>query len=341
MALSDYAGELESAIPRLSYPQAIKIVSRAWRNIIDMRLWSWNFVEQAQFFVPAMISAGSITTTFNSTTIQADATAKAALNAVVLGNPQLASPVLGVGYQIRIASVPQNTTNGPLYNIVAYNNTTGVITIDRPYGEGSITGQQYQAYKAYYVPTNIPNGARILRMDSITNVNSGYTIRGSKLYKSQAQLNAIDPQRGAQGDAYICSPLSINSLGQGVVELYPHPTNQNTYISRIMIQYADITFNTDLPPVAYDLPGMLMFRAKTLAGEWALGNVSTYPELQGTNWVAYIQFNNQEFKDTRIQCIKQDDEIMPQIPLLVVGTVFDFPLGGQFLQNHDVSSLVP
>ena len=80
--------------------------------------------------------------------------------------------------------------------------------------------------------------------------------------------------------------------------------------------------------------------AKKYGTEWALANCSTYPELQRTNWVAAAQLYMQEHKDSLMQCIKMDDEIAPQVPFFQ-GYSFDFPLGGEFLQGHDVSSLIP
>src|SRR4051812_13765250 len=145
--LADLVGDITTSIPSMSALIAENYVKRAYRMIQDMREWSFNIVVNAQLFAPQIITAGTISATFNSTTITADATAKAALNAVALSQPILASPVLGIGRQIRVGN---STPNGPVYSMVAYNTTTGEITIDRPFGENTVTASPYQCYRIYY-----------------------------------------------------------------------------------------------------------------------------------------------------------------------------------------------
>ena len=55
---------------------------------------------------------------------------------------------------------------------------------------------------------------------------------------------------------------------------------------------------------------------------------------------AYRQMQAVEYRASVINCFKQDDEIMPQVPFRQ-GQGFMFPLGGQFLQSHDVTSILP
>ena len=343
MAYNDYVAELIGSVPRLSPLLAGKLLNDAWRTIQDLRLWSFNVIPEGQLFVPASISAGTITVTFNSTVISSDATAKAALDAVELSNPPLAGASLGVGRQIRIASSSGNlSVPGPLYSIISYDNTTGNITIDRPYGEPTAAGVNYLCYRAYYAPA-LSSGAAsptLVRYFSLVNPSNGYSIRGRRLYFTQAQLNSIDPQRGATGDAYILAFLGPNSLGQPVHELYPHPVNQVTYTANMQVRQPALASSVDIPQMPYELQNVLMSLSKRKAAEWALANVSTYIELQNTNWVAYRQMQDSNYKDERIMCIKQDDETNPLLASLQ-GSLYDFPLGGQFLQSHDLSSLIP
>jgi len=336
MAYRDLTGDLIGAVPRLGFLNASSILSRAWRMLQDMRLWSFNVITDGQIYSPDSISVGTVSAVFNSFTVTPDATAIAALNAVVASNPLLASSTLGIGRQIRIGSSP----SGPLYDISSYDGAT--ITLDRPYGEPTIAGSLYQVYKAFYAPPVIASlpSVDFVRYFSVRNVNSGYSIRGRRLFYTQAQLNAIDPQRGATGDAYILAIKGRNELGQPVHEFYPNPVNQSTYVAQFQIRWPTPSPSVPLPQMPYALEETLLYLSKRLAGEWALSNLSTYPELERVNWVAYIQWQDKAFKEERIQCIKQDDEIAPQIAYLQ-GSVFDFPLGGSWLQNHDYSSLLP
>jgi hypothetical protein len=346
MGFNDMVAELEGTIPRMSALHGMQLVNRSWARIRDARLWSFHLVADAELFVPSVVTAGSMSTTFNSKDVVADAVATAALNAIALSNPPLSSPILGVGRQLRIGSINNiSSPTGPNYSIVAWDGAGG-ITIDRPYGETTETAAPYQVLKCYYAPPAPPPynnqmpDPRYVRYMVITNRYNGYCIFGPNLYWSQAQLNAIDPQRGGQGDAYIVANYGRNSLGQPVIEMYPNPVQFTTYGATYWSRWPDLSPTQDLPAVPYELPDLVIYQAKALAADWALANVSTFAELGGTNWVAYKQSLKNEYRDSVINCFKQDDEIMPQIPFRQ-GQGFMFPLGGQFLQAHDITSILP
>src|SRR5208282_5049664 len=138
MAFADYVNELVGSVPGLPSLYAETLVNRAWGRILDFRVpWSFNIVADAQLWVPAVITAGSVTVTQGSTTVVADANATAAFNAVALAIPPLASPVLGVGRQLRVGTVNGVTTpTGPNYTITAWDGA-GNLTINEPYGQSS------------------------------------------------------------------------------------------------------------------------------------------------------------------------------------------------------------
>ena len=346
MAYADYVAELVGTVPRMSALHAGQVVNRAWRHVRDGRLWSFHFVTGAQLFCPNAIVGGSVSATFGSNQVIADPFAAAAFNAVALANPPLASPVLGVGRQLRVGSINGvSAPTGPNYNIIEWDGVS-TLTIDRPYGEYSTARSVYQVFKCYYAPpapppfANLVADRRFVRYLNITNKNSGYSIFGPNLYWSQAQLDAIDPQRGGQGDAYIAANYGDNQLGEPVIELYPNPVRFTTYYATYYSRWPDLSPSQDLPQKSYELQDLVMFKSKSLAADWALANVNTFPELQQTNWVAFRQIQEGEYKDSRIECYKQDDEQFPQIPFRQ-GQGFMFPLGGQFLQSHDVTSILP
>lgn len=345
-AFADMTAELVGTVPRLSALHAQQLLNRAWARIRDYRLWSFHFVSDAQLFVPYGVSAGSVSAAFNSTTIIVDPAAAAVLDPLVEANPPLACPILGVGRQIRVGSTNAiSSPTGPNYSIIDWDGVNQ-LTIDRPYGEATVIGAPYQVFKCYFAPPAPPaflNPApdlRFVRYQVITNRNNGYAIFGPNLYWNQAQLNAIDPQRGGQGDAYIVANYGRNCLGQPVIELYPNPVNFTTYYATYWTRWKDLGPCDRLPCVPYELPDLIMFGAKALASDWALANVNTYPEIGQTNWVAYRQTQMAEYRASLINCIKQDDESMPLIPFRQ-GQGFMFPLGGQFLQSHDVTSILP
>jgi hypothetical protein len=339
--------ELTGEISPLPDPMAQRIINRAWKRVNDYRLWSWQVISNAQLFVPAVVSVGTCSATFNNTTVTMDAAATAALNLIAFGTPPLASPILGVGYQIRIGTSmgALAAPTGPNYTIVAWNGA-GTLTIDRPYGESTQAGANYQALKCYYAAPFLPvtstgNDGQFARYMSVVNLMDGYAITGRSLYFSQEDLNRIDPQRGGQGDAYILAYYQHNSLGQPVYEMYPNPVDQATYQANYASKGPLLTMTTQLPEVSYALDDVVTFQAKVFAGQWALANVARFKDLQGTNWVQYCGMMQEEYKNSLRLCIKEDDELMPSPKPFVFNGGFSFPLGGEFLQSHDISSILP
>jgi hypothetical protein len=348
MAFQDYVNELVGSIPGLPSLHAEQLVNRAWGRILDFRIpWSFNVVADAQLWVPAAIVAGSVTVVNGSSQIVVDATAATALNAVAFANPPLASPSLGIGREIRIGTVSGiSTPTGPNYPIIAWDGVN-TLTINRPYGESSGVAQSYQVLKCFYTAPSLPfdpgttPDQKLILYLSLTNRFSGYSISGSRLRFNQMQFNQIDPQRGGQGDSYVTGNYGRNELGQPVFEFYPNPANVSiVYSATYVTRWPDLTYTQDLPQMPYQLRDCLMFKSKSLGGDWALAHVGEMQALQSVNWVAYIQRQENEFKESLLQCIKVDDEIMP-IKAWLNSSSFMFPLGGQFLQSHDVSSLIP
>lgn len=239
--------------------------------------------------------------------------------------------------------------NGPNYTIIDWDGGAN-IQLDKPYGEPTVANSPFQVYKCYYSAPACPPNAfppksspgydqSLIRFLSLTNKSNGYTIRGKKLWYTQDMLNAIDPQRGATGDAYIIASYGRDQYGLPVFELYPNPVHQATYYVTYWTRWPDVGDLQDFPAVPYGLTTSVMDLARVFAGQWAMANVTTKPELQLTNWVQSITMYKQEFREGLIQCIKMDDEMSPARPFRQ-SSRFDFPLGGEFLQGHDVSSLI-
>jgi len=334
----DYWQDLCASIPRLPPSHAQILVNRAWADIRDFRLWSW-LVPIGYITTPAAITVGVANVTLGSVSVVVDAAAAAALNSVVAANPPLFSTQVGVGRQFRLASQTSGTP-GPLYNLVNYNNGTQTLTLDRVYAEANAINQRFTVYKAYYQapPSDGSSAPDFLRYFTVTNPAGGYTIRGRKLYYTQSQLNRTDPQRGATGDTYIlASYLDDPASGNVVHEWYPHPVHLRVYTCIYQKRGLPLSNTIDVPKT---FPAdLLMERAYMYGTKWALRNVATFPELQQTNWVAAYQIHKQDFKERLIQVIKQDDETSPLVAFQQ-GGIFDMPLGGQFLQSHDISRLV-
>lgn len=341
----DLWNELTGTIPRLPPNLAQTYINRAFSDIRDMRLWSW-LVGVGYITTATAITTGTVDVTLGSTSAVFSAGAATALNAVALANPPLASPQVGIGRQFRLSSQTSGTP-GPLYSISAWDGVN-TATLDRVYAEETATSQAYTVYKAYYQgpPANGTAAPDFLRYLSVTNTPVGYTIRGRKLYYSQPELDAVDPQRGATGDTYIIASYEPNPTSSSsplgpemfpVTEWYPHPVFARVYKCIYQKRMLILSDTQSLPITFPD--ACLMARACGLGGQWALSQVSVFQELQGTNWPQFISMKQTEFKDLLLQAIKQDDELQP-LKAFRQGYQWDWPMSGQFLQNHDVSSVL-
>jgi hypothetical protein len=332
MAYRDLVSEIVGTIPRISYPLAQKYLARSWQQIQDMRLWSF-LIGTGDIITPAEIHAGAITVQFGSNIVQMNAEAAAALQPAALTNPPLAYPQLGVGRQLRFGGGGAS----PIYSIIAadFDPSANTLTLDRNYAGETLPLQPYRCYKCYYAPPSLD----FLRYLTVTNMRAGYTIRGKGLYLSQQRLNAVDPQRGSNGDAYRLSPYRAGFNGMPITEWYPHPVNPTVYNCFTQLRWPEINANYPLPATFPE--GVLLSHVLAVAAGWALANVGSHPELAQTNWVMFAQTKRAEFKEGVIQAIKQDDEIMPLAPFIQgPQSGYGFPLGGEFVQGHDLSGLL-
>lgn len=345
MPVQTHVSEMIGTFPRLPYLHALQLVNRAWSRVRDCRLWSWQLVMNAQLFAPAMIMTGSVNVTQLQTVITVDATAAAAINAASI-MPPLAGP-LGFGRQIRVNNGAGTTANtGATYNILAWDGVS-VLTIDRPFAEGTYTNSPYQIFKSYYTPpalpfTSIPGAdPAFIRFLTVANRTSGYTITGRRLHWTQEQLDRADPTHSSCGDPSIIAACQPNALGQPIFELYPTPANQAVYACCYYTRWPDVSNTQDFPQVPYGLVPCVLDLARYFACQWAASNAATFPELQQTNWVAQMASYKQDHAEGLRLCLKMDDEIMPQLPIYGQRQVFrDMPLDGAFLQNHDLSGLL-
>lgn len=340
MAVETMIGELMGTFPRLPYLHAVQLINRAWTKVRDSRLWSWQFVSNASLFVPAAIQEGSVTTVSGSEILTVDANAAAAINAAGL-NPPLASSVVGLGRQIRIGN---GTSWATIYNISAWDSATNQLTLDQPFAGESQSSASYQIFRSYFVAPpragiSETSDGQFIRFITLANRASGYTVRGKRLWLSQEQLNTFDPQRASTGDPSAISPMGRNSASQSYFELYPHPITAMNLSVSYYSRWPDVSGMQEFPQVPYGLETCVADLAKVFACSWATANVATFAELAQTNWIAAQMAYRQDHMDGLKQCVRNDNEIMPHLPFLQ-GRKSQVPLGGEFLQSHDLSSLL-
>jgi hypothetical protein len=327
MAFVDYWNELRGVVPKLSAPLAQKLVNRAWLDIRDARLWSWQ-VADGGFSSPDLISTGTVTVTLGDTDVIVNAAAKAVLDAVVLDplNPLTKR-------QFRVAS------QGPIYNISSYNSGTSTITLDRVYTEASASGASYQVYRCYYAPPSTD----FICWWSIIDPNNGYPL-DFRRYRTKADLDRVDPNRGSQGQAYYVANYKYDQVNHyPLFELWPQPTETQSFQYVYRRKGLDLSATNDLPPtISVEL---LMMRSRYRAYEWAFSNKGLYAELRGIDWGYLMKQcedsrsrNPNSYATALMRAKRQDEQIMVQ-NIIILKRRRGFPIDAAFMQSHDIDRM--
>ncbi len=323
--LQSLAAELTGSIPGLSNLFARKYINQALEEIQQDYLWSWN-IGEGVLYCPTAVTAGTVTVTQFSLTVQFDATAKAALNAFGT-NPPITK------CQFRVPS------SGPIYNITAYDSTTGIATLDRFYTEATNTGQLYTIYRIYYDPPSVDGttaNTDFLRYLSILNPINGYSIVGKRLYMTREELNRRDPLRGALGIPYYAANYKPNSLGQMQIELWPQCVSTLGLLCAYQKKHTDLALTDSIPSQASAV--LLRYGAFKYAYRWALQNSTRIPELKGVDWRFALAEAQKTYDIEMVRAKKNDKEIKLKIFRPGSGWTLDFqgPIDSNFMQSHGV-----
>jgi hypothetical protein len=325
VTLQELAAELTGSVPGLSNLFARKYINEALQEIKKDYLWSWNIGEGILYF-PTAVAAGTCTVTLFSTSVQFDTTAKAALNAFGT-NPPITS------CQFRVPS------SGPVYNIIAYNSTTGVATLDRFYTEPSGVGQLYTIYRIYFDPPStdgVTPNTDFLRYLSINNPINGYSIRGKRLYMTREELNRRDPLRGAIGLPYYMATYKPNALGQMQYEPWPQCTSSLGLLCNYEKQHVWLKPTDTIPNQSS--ANLVRYAMWTYAYRWALTNAGRVPELKGVDWRFALAEAQKTYARELVTAKKNDKEILLNIFRPGSGWTLDFqgPIDSNFMQSHGV-----
>jgi len=268
--VQDLAFRLTAEIPQLGIEAAGRLIQDALRDIYDAH--SWSFLEsEGILYSPAMISSGTFSVTFGSNQIQADATAKSALSS-------LTNPVI-TKRQLRLSS------GWPSYNIFAYDEVTGIITLDRIYRDtDSASGVSYVCYRIFYGYPEGPDGNEVTDFKaykSIVNPSTGYAF--SDLSASREALDIYDPQRMTYDNPqWLVSYKSSSGIPQW--EMYPHSTASQVFPCIYQARWTDQATSNELPPALNE--SLVIERAKFYGFRWAEAHKGVYPELKGVAWMA-------------------------------------------------------
>ena len=250
---SELSREIAGSIPGLSPFLAQKFVNRAFRDVRESRLWSWNVAETA-LLAPAQLTTGTVSVTQYSATVTADAAAATAWQ--------------GLGMTIPITSRQFRVGTGPLYNISAFdgNNT---ITLDRIYGAATAIGAAYNIYKAYYAgPGNL------LRWTSIVDPTNNYYFSPKNLHWTREEVDRRDPFRGALGTPIGMASYKLQTSAGAVGAPFqvrgsgPAPGASGPYIGGLPATYTvEVTTG--------GIGGAAVFKWKLDQGSYTTGVTST------------------------------------------------------------------
>lgn len=334
----DLAADLTGQIPGLPRLYAVKLVNKALEQLQREYLWSWN-TGTGILIIPNSIIVGTAAVTQFSNSITFNATAIAAINS----DPSLAT--------VPMTSRQFRLPNGPVYNILAYNGTTGVTQLDRIYMETTNATAGYLVYRVYYDPPStdgITPNTDFLRYLSILNYTQGYAISGRRLYMSQAQLDMRDPLRGAFGQPYYASayketpnnPANFGAINQGFMqyELWPHCTFGQGLKAIYEKQHVDLLPGQYIPAQC-SMP-VLQYKMLEHGYRWALQNSGRIPELKGVDWRFSLSEVEKTYKYELVGAKRNDKEILLNIINPGGGmNAFLGPIDSNFWQSHDVAAL--
>jgi hypothetical protein len=246
MALGNMLGDIQGSVPNMDAAQARTIINEAWADVRRLSGWSFQFIETG-FTVPGMLSTGTVTLQFGSPTVTGDSNAQSAWQTVGEGT-QYGSLI--TQRQFRSGGT---SGAGTLYDIIAYNQGAGTLTLNRPFTDpltslsGAVTGQEYSIYQPY-ITAPVADFERFLSVYDIA--NSGWLI----VKGDRREVGRTDPQRQifANPDRLLAlgqdTRVGSSTLGWQRYELWPGPQNQYLY------QAWGLRFGADLVNLSDTLP---------------------------------------------------------------------------------------
>lgn len=275
MPYADLVGELRGAVPKLPPDYAYTLVNRAYADTRRKNLWSFQLFE-SNWFSPAVVNAGTVTTRQGSNQVVFNAAASAAILALGL----VPSPITSRQFRISVYTV---------YNIWGIDNNAGIVTLtlDRPMMESSVTASPYSIFQCYY-PAPMKDFKAFLSVRDPTNRWTLCTTRNRDWVDEQ------DPQRENYTMPRYVVPSGTNqnplatTYGWMMFELWGQPQYTLPYIIYGIRKGVDLMYDTDTLPSAIG-EDCVAALARAYAYEWAEGNKGDVPRSQGSDFRFLIE----------------------------------------------------
>lgn len=269
--------ELRGSIPKLPFSYTKTLINRAWRDIRERNLWSFNLIDWS-WISPPLVTSGTATVTQGSTSVTFDATAIAALNAGATSYSLITQRQFRAGVSAGISGI---------YNIIAYNSTTGAATLDRIFGDPGGSGLAYQVYQVYYVPP-VKDFMVILTARNMS------MFLDMILTCSRQRIDSSDPQRSWYQFPTHVIPFEIDNRGRGTAnasatldyamfELWGQPVSPFTYQCYGLRRGTDLSAPSDTLPYSIG-EDLVLAKAREYAYEWAEANKDMSPRSSGPDF---------------------------------------------------------
>lgn len=316
MAYQDFVAKMRGYFPKCDVFLAQSLVSKAWEDIQKTRDWSFLLQDNELLCPGQLANTGTVSTTQYGTSLQFSSAAITAINAIPAATPVTQQ-------QFRIPGFP-------VYNIVSWNSGTGVMTIDRPFGGGTASGQNFLIYQCYYAAPNDPNFRKWFSVYDPINAYPLY------LNKSSQDFDRWDPQRQSSQFPYFLGYYAVRN-GLKLYELWPTPTNQQVYRCKWVSGLQTFSGPTATVPSPIS-ESLLMERAFYLGCQWASKMAGTYRELAGVNWNAEKVDHLTEYRRLLRDATIADEDSM-QTMLIDNGDsdlTDGYPFTAEWYQHHDV-----
>lgn len=275
--------ELRGSVPKLPITFCGTLINRAWREVREKNLWSFNLLEWS-WISPAVVTSGTATFTQGSDACTFDATALAALNASVTSYSFITQRQVRAGV---------NAGASGIYSIIAYDDTTGIAKLDRIFADPGGAGLSYQVYQVYYVPP-VQDFMVLLSARNMSMFLDLVTTR------TRQWVDAHDPQRTWYQFPTHVIPFMTDLRGAGTVnasatlgyamfELWGQPVSPFTYQCYGLRRGVDLVLPTDTLPYSIS-EELVLAQAREFAYEWAESNKSMAPRASGSGYLAGPDF---------------------------------------------------
>lgn len=294
MPFIDMISELTGIVPKLPYNYAKTLINRAVADTYRKSLWSFQLFE-TNWVSPNLLTAGHAAVTQGLNTVTFDTTARAAINAI--GPGPIPTPITSRQFRVAISTV---------YNIWAYNSTTGVATLDRPYTDVTAAATGYQILQCYYAPPYSDFKAWI-------NVRDMMNFNNLNIYHSRKDMDFRDPQRTLWWIPTDVVPFAPDqnpaspTYGYLLSELWGPPMQQLTYQNYGLRKGPALVNDTDKLPLAIG-EDCIMALGRSYAYEWAEANKNDIPREQVSDYKFLIGLAKAEYKRLYTEYRKDDRE---------------------------------